>query len=114
MDHFADFLTLLGQHYVLVLVGCVELIAAVVLVGILPRRQKSRAARAADATGTEQLMMRELSRQEDEVCLAVRRSDLLPVKAVGNLEGPAGRHAAASPGGYGKPAKPYEAPGGRH
>ena len=87
MDHFADFLTLLGQHYVLVLVGCVELIAAVVLVGILPRRQKSRAARAADATGTEQLMMRELSRQEDEVCLAVRRSDLLPVKAVGNLEG---------------------------
>lgn len=63
MDHFADFLTLLGQHYVLV--GCVELIAAVVLVGILPRRQKSRAARAADATGTEQLMMRELSRQED-------------------------------------------------
>lgn len=87
MDHFADFLTLLGQHYVLVLVGCVELIAAVVLVGILPRRQKSRAARAADATGTEQLMMREFSRQEDEVCLAVRRSDLLPVKAVGNLEG---------------------------
>ena len=87
MDHFADFLTLLGQHYVLVLVGCVELIAAVVLVGILPRRQKSRSARAADATGTEQLMMRELSRQEDEVCLAVRRSDLLPVKAVGNLEG---------------------------
>lgn len=87
MDHFADFLTLLGQHYVLVLVGCVELIAAVVLMGILPRRQKSRAARAADATGTEQLMMRELSRQEDEVCLAVRRSDLLPVKAVGNLEG---------------------------
>ena len=87
MDHFADFLTLLGQHYVLVLVGCVELIAAVVLMGILPRRQKSRAARAADATGTEQLMMRELSRQEDEVCLAVRRSDLLPVKVVGNLEG---------------------------
>ena len=87
MDHFADFLTLLGQHYVLVLVGCVELIAAVVLVGILPRRQKSRAARAADATGTEQLMMRELSRQEDEVCLAGRRSALLPVKAVGNLEG---------------------------
>lgn len=81
------FSNVIRQHYVLVLVGCVELIAAVVLVGILPRRQKSRAARAADATGTEQLMMRELSRQEDEVCLAVRRSDLLPVKAVGNLEG---------------------------
>ena len=28
MDHFADFLTLLGQHYVLVLVGCMERDAA--------------------------------------------------------------------------------------
>lgn len=34
-------------------------------------------------SGPEQLMLRELAEQEDEACLLLRRSDLLPLYAAG-------------------------------
>lgn len=36
-------------------------------------------------SGPEQLMLRELAEQEDEACLLLRRSDLLPLYAAGDL-----------------------------
>ena len=86
MNTFRDILTILGQHYVLVLVACAELAAAVVLIGLIPRRRRRRTSGAV-FTDTERLMLQELSVREDELCIALRRADLMPVSAVGDLEG---------------------------
>ena len=40
---------------------------------------------AVPGSGPEQLMLRELAEQEDEACLLLRRSDLLPLYAAGDL-----------------------------
>lgn len=85
MEFFTNFLTLRGEYYALVLVACAELVAAVLLLGFRPRKRVRRSAAA--FSDTERTLLQELSQQKDEVCILMRRSDLMPVSAVGDLEG---------------------------
>ena len=85
MDFFTEFLTLLGEHHALVLVACAELVAAVLLLSLRPRKRVRHS--KASFSDTERTLLRELSQQKDEVCILLRRSDLMPVSAVGDLEG---------------------------
>lgn len=39
MEFFTNFLTLQGEYYALVLVACAELVAAVLLLGLRPRKR---------------------------------------------------------------------------
>lgn len=90
MGALTDFLVLLGRHWVLAAVACVELAAAVLLLGAFARQkawQKRRAAAPVGFAENEQFLLHELERQPDEVCLLVRRSDRMPLCAVGALEG---------------------------
>ena len=77
-----ELLTFLGAHFYLVLIGCGELVLAVILLTALSRR---RVPVTVPGSGPEQLMLRELAEQEDEACLLLRRSDLLPLYAAGDL-----------------------------
>ena len=86
MEPLTELLTWLGRHYGLVLVGCAELIAALFLLGRRPAPGRTRERRA-PASSVDRLMLSELYRQEDQVCLILRRSDRMPLQAIGNLEG---------------------------
>ena len=86
MDPLTELLTGLGRHYGLVLVGCAELIAALFLLGWRPRERRGRE-RFTAVSSVDRLMLSELYRQEDQVCLVLRRSDRMPLQAIGNLEG---------------------------
>lgn len=83
-----ELLTFLGAHFYLALIGCGELVLAVILLTALSERRNG-ARRWVPVTvpgsGPEQLMLRELAEQEDEACLLLRRSDLLPLYAAGDL-----------------------------
>ena len=81
MDPLTELLTGLGRHYGLVLVGCAELIAALFLLGWRPRE------RFTAVSPVDRLMLSELYRQEDQVCLVLHRSERMPLQAIGNLEG---------------------------
>lgn len=83
-----ELLTFLGAHFYLVLIGCGELVLAVILLTALSERRNSawrRVPVTVPGSGPEQLMLRELAEQEDEACLLLRRSDLLPLYAAGDL-----------------------------
>ena len=86
MNGLTEMLAQLGQYTVPVLIGCVELIAAVLLLG-LPRVRRSRRPQPVGFTDLDRLLLRELSRQQDEVCLVLRCADLMPLTAMGDLEG---------------------------
>ena len=86
MDPLTELLTGLGRHYGLVLVGCAELIAALFLLGWRPRERRGRE-RLTAVSSVDRLMLSELYRQEEQVCLVLRRSDRMPLQAIGNLEG---------------------------
>ena len=86
MDPLTELLTGLGLHYGLVLVGCAELIAALFLLGWRPRERRGRE-RLTAVSSVDRLMLSELYRQEEQVCLVLRRSDRMPLQAIGNLEG---------------------------
>lgn len=86
MDPLTELLTGLGRHYGLVLVGCAELIAALFLLGWRLRERRGRE-RLTAVSSVDRLMLSELYRQEDQVCLVLRRSDRMPLQAIGNLEG---------------------------
>ena len=64
----SELLSALGAHFYLIMIGCIELVVAVFLLGILPKRRKKDRQSAASGTGTEQLIQT-LSRQEEEVFL---------------------------------------------
>ena len=83
-----ELLTFLGAHFYLVLIGCGELVLAVILLTALSERRNGARRRVpvtVPGSGPEQLMLRELAEQEDEACLLLRRSDLLPLYAAGDL-----------------------------
>lgn len=82
----SELLSALGAHFYLIMIGCIELVVAVFLLGSLPKRRKKDRQSAASGTGTEQLIQT-LSQQEEEVFLILRCSDLLPLYAAGDMRG---------------------------
>ncbi len=83
MSVFADLLAWLGEHFPLVIIGCVELLFAVVLLGVLPRRAH-RAAAPSVRSDMGRLLLEELAVQKNEICLVMDRAQLLPVYAEGD------------------------------
>lgn len=88
MSRFTDILTALGGNIVWIMVGCVELVVAIILIGILPKRLHSTKRRkSANEQNAVQAMLDELDKRVNEVCLVVRYSDLMPILALGDLIG---------------------------
>ena len=87
MSAFTEWMIRMGRYFPLVLIGCIEIVAAVLLLGVIPARRRRAARRGTDAPERARLFLKELVAQTDEVCLALRCSDLMPLGAVGALEG---------------------------
>ena len=86
MDMIADLLTTLGNNFSLVVIGSVEVLAGVILLGSsltkkLPSRKKRQI-----FSGSEAVFLRQLNAREDEACIVIRCSDRMPVYATENLK----------------------------
>ena len=79
-----DLLAALGEHLPLLLVGCVEILLAVYLIGKLLWGKVQRKF-SGKGRGAEAIFLQEWKRQSEEVCILLRRRDRMPVYTVGNL-----------------------------
>lgn len=80
----ADLLAALGEHLPLLLVGCVEILLAVYLIGKLLWGKVQRKS-SGKGRGAEAIFLQEWKRQSEEVCIFLRRRDRMPVYTAGNL-----------------------------
>ena len=85
MSHIADWLTAIGHNHYIVIIGAVEILAAVMLITEnLMRRIRKKT--TIDKKEIEAEMLRELDEREKEACILLRRSDMMPVYGTGNLQ----------------------------
>lgn len=85
MNMFTKLLETLGNNFWLIIILCLEVILAVWLLCFARGKKKNRAAEP-DGHSVRDVLMRDLSKQDDEVCLLMRRSDKMPVYKVGDIE----------------------------
>lgn len=78
MNMFTKLLETLGNNFWLIIILCLEVILAVWLPCFARGKKKNRAAEP-DGHSVQDVLMRDLSKQDDEVCLLMRRSDKMPV-----------------------------------
>lgn len=79
-----DLLAALGEYLPLLLVGCVEILLAVYLIGKL-LWGKVQHKPSGKGRGAEAIFLQEWKRQSEEVCILLRRRDRMPVYTAGNL-----------------------------
>lgn len=79
-----DLLAALGEYLPLLLVGCVEILLAVYLIGKLLWGKVQHKPSGKDR-GAEAIFLQEWKRQSEEVCILLRRRDRMPVYTAGNL-----------------------------
>ena len=82
---FTKLLETLGNNFWLILILCLEVILAVWLLCFARGKKKNRAAEP-DGHSVQDVLMCDLSKQDDEVCLLMRRSDKMPVYEMGDIE----------------------------
>lgn len=85
MNMFTKLLETLGNNFWLIIILCLEVILAVWLLCFARGKKKNRAAEP-DGHSVQDVLMCDLSKQDDEVCLLMRRSDKMPVYEMGDIE----------------------------
>lgn len=85
MNMFTKLLETLGNNFWLIIILCLEVILAVWLLCFARGKKKNRAAEP-DGHSVQDVIMCDLSKQDDEVCLLMRRSDKMPVYEMGDIE----------------------------
>lgn len=85
MNIFTKLLETLGNNFWLIIILCLEVILAVWLLCFARGKKKNRAAEP-DGHSVQDVLMCDLSKQDDEVCLLMRRSDKMPVYEMGDIE----------------------------
>ena len=85
MGQITELMTVLGSNIEFVVIGCVEIAAAVALAttGIARKVKKEK---KPDTKSAEQLFLYELGKSTDEGYMLVRQKDTMPVYAAGDLE----------------------------
>ncbi len=85
MTSVVNLLTVLGEHFYLVAVACVEILAAVVLAAVFSGKKGLRE-KITEAKGSEKIFLKEMQHFEDETNVLLRLSDLMPVYISGKIE----------------------------
>lgn len=87
MEYIMNVLTDLGNHFWLVVVGCIELAAAAVFLSVLLSRRVRSIRAMMSVDGADRIFVDKFSEKTDECCIVMQNIDKLPVYSAGNLEG---------------------------
>lgn len=85
MGRIEDWLTVIGNYHALLLIGALELLAAIVLLSVVVFGKVHRKTKV-DKKDMEAELLREMDDWEKEACILLRRSDMMPVYSTGNLQ----------------------------
>ena len=85
MESITNFLSIIGNYFPLVLVACVEVVLAIILLekGAQQKRAKKR---TTVGIGQENRYLKELDARDGDLCLFLRCKDLMPMKAIGDMQ----------------------------
>lgn len=88
MDNILNMLGVLGEHFVLVIIGCIELLVGVFfLLHSFNMKKSNRTVRnSSDIKGIERIFINEVEHRKGEVFIIMRGADRLPVYAAGDIE----------------------------
>ena len=80
-------LYILGKNFYIIMACCIVLTMSVMLLNVCygRRRPLAYAAVGSTASGNERTLLRSMESQEDDIWVVVRRYDIMPVYAVGDL-----------------------------
>lgn len=82
MTGIVGILTVIGEHFWLVVIACVEVIVALLLIGFAAgRKRQNRGSVRSEISGMDRDFLEAYNDWRDEASMMVRRSDLLPVYA---------------------------------
>ena len=85
--HITDWLEMLGEHFPLVVIGCAEALLAVVLLCAALRNRRQCADKKRSALQrADEILLYNMDRQSNDVCLIMRQHDLLPICAAGDMQ----------------------------
>lgn len=86
MTNILDILTMLGEHFAIVVVACVEALIGIVLIGrMVGEKNRKRKGEKGISGAGERTAFESLGNQSEETFLVVRSEDLLPVCAGDNM-----------------------------
>ena len=86
MSFLTKAFTYLGEHFYLIVFGCAELVLALVLAGLWLRSRRRGVGAGTVQSEHERALRRALDLRRDECCILMRRSELLPACALGDLK----------------------------
>ncbi len=85
--HITDWLEILGEHFPLVVIGCVEaLLAVALLCAALRNRGQCADKKRSALRRADEILLYNMDRQSNDVCLVMRQYDLLPLCAAGDMQ----------------------------
>lgn len=85
MNMITDLLTTLGNHFSMVVIGSVEVLAAILLAGKAVRTKRTIKKKPI-LHGGENIFLKQMNLREDEACIVLRRNDCMPVYATDGTE----------------------------
>ena len=86
--NLTDWLEMLGEHFPLLVIGCAEVLLAVALICVALRyRRQSADKKRSSLRRADEILLYNMDRQANDVCLVMRQRDLLPICAVGDMKG---------------------------
>ena len=85
MNIFENLLEVLGSNFWLVIILCLEVLLGIWLLCFAHGKKKKNGLEP-DGKDVRDILMRDLSKQSDEVCILMRRSDKMPVYEMGDIE----------------------------
>ena len=84
MAHITDWLTIIGNHFGLVVIACLEVAVALVLLGVtIGKKRRPVSQENGREMGGE--LLRLVDQKEKETCVVFRRRDMMPVYGSKNL-----------------------------
>lgn len=88
MNNILNILNVLGEHFALVIIGCIELLVGVfILVHFFNMKKGGRVSKNfTEIKGIDRVFLREVEHRKGEVFVIMRSQDRLPVYAAGDIE----------------------------
>lgn len=85
VNEIADMLTMLGNHFSLIVIGSLEALAAVALLARTGKGKTTHKNKNILRDG-ESVFLKEINFRDDEACVVIRRSDMMPVYATEGID----------------------------
>lgn len=84
MGTFTQILIWMGEHFQLILIGCILMVGLILIVRKTSNKD-TKISEKLSVTGYDKMLLEEIDHHTEETMILIRRKDLMPVYQIGNL-----------------------------